>query len=105
MIEILLFVVGCFVGWHWRGLLAKVYLRRLYKKVEQAQAEEEAAIKRVPIDIHRNGDTFYIYERDTGQFLVQGKDLNKLESYLSETFPTTVFLATAKNVEDVGYVK
>lgn len=99
--------VGFVAGWYAREYRAKLYLRRL----EHLMAENfgtmvaEAAKSVVEIIVTREGDMFYVHNKNTGEFLAQGRDHNAIANVLSDRFPQATFMANPDDLEKIGYTK
>lgn len=106
MIEliILLIVVFAFAfiaGWKAREYQAIRYLQQYQQMVEQTV--KDVAVNTVMIDVRREGDKFYVYDKNTGEFLAQGTNHAEVSAVLGERFPTKRFTAMPQNLKDVGY--
>ena len=57
-------------------------LYRLYKSSQQSLLEEqdddEETISAVLIKVEKYDDQIYFWDRDTGDFIIQGKDMNEI---------------------------
>ena len=96
------YVVGVVSGWRARERHAE---RVLSKFVEQAQEESKEVKKNmVRINIERHNDMFYVYDRDTNQFMAQGKTQTELEEILQKRFPGKRFGASEENLIEVGFL-
>ena len=106
MIEFIIFAVVIIVaafwaGWKTRELQAIRYLQN-YRKILENVAEEET-VNTVMIEIQRDGDQFYIYDKTTGEFLAQGSNHAEVSTVLGDRFPNKRFTAMPQNLKDVGY--
>lgn len=103
MIEFLLFalasgVIGFALGWWGRERYA---IRVVSTIVEQAKEEYLEDIKKTVINVlvEKANDIFYIYAKEDGSFLAQGKDINELTEILNERFPGKMFNVTPEDLK------
>lgn len=105
MIEFIILIVvgvGCFaLGWKGREIRAMQYLRHYQELIDEATKEHSD--KTVMIEVHREGDQFYIYNKVTGEFLAQGTNHEEVSAVLGERFPSNRFTAMPENLKEVGY--
>lgn len=105
MMEYVLYIVVLGVvfwaGWKARELQAIRFLHNYQKMVEQAAAAETS--NTVMINVQREGDQFYIYDKTTGEFLAQGSNHAEITVVLGDRFPNKRFTAMPQNLKDVGY--
>jgi hypothetical protein len=105
MIEFIVLIVvgvGCFMlGWKGREIRAMQYLRHYQELIDEAAKAE--VDKTVMIEIRREGDQFYIYNKSTGEFLAQGTNHEEVSAVLGERFPSKRFTAMPENLKEVGY--
>lgn len=94
-------VVGGVIGWKAREYMAMRFVANYQKMVEEAVMTE--ATNTVMIDVQRDGDQFFIYNKETGEFLAQGINHEEIATVLGKRFPSKRFTATPQNLKDVGY--
>ena len=101
------FLVGVVVGAGVLYLFAAWILRRL---ISQAMAEdaitaarEENLIKRARVE-EING-IFYFYNKDNGEFLVQGKDLQELVDHSESRWPGATVQVIDGDKETIANLK
>jgi hypothetical protein len=98
---IVVLVVGGVIGWKAREYLAMRFVANYQKMFEEAAMAE--TVNTVMIEVQRDGDQFFIYNKETGEFLAQGTNHADVSAILGERFPTKRFTATPQNLKDVGY--
>lgn len=92
----------CFmVGWKAREMKAIQYLRQYQQLIEETVTED--LDKTVMIEVRREGDQFYIYNKTTGEFLAQGTNHDEVTAVLGDRFPAKRFTAMPENLKEVGY--
>lgn len=98
---IVILIVGGIIGWKAREAVAMRFVANYQKMFEEAAMAE--AINTVMIEVERDGDQFFIYNKETGEFLAQGTNHEEVTAVLGERFPSQRFTATPQNLKDVGY--
>ena len=81
-----------------------VMLYRLYKSSQQSLLEEleeddEETISAVLIKVEKYDDQIYFWDRDTGDFIIQGKDMNEIVEKCKKYFPERYFCIEEEDVE------
>lgn len=99
MIEFILFIAGCVVGWHLRESFARWQLAQLTQQIQDGLPK----IKSIPIKISKIGDMIYVHNESTGQFMAQGTTHEEISEKIVKMFPNTVFLASEVDAKDTGY--
>ena len=77
-------------------------LYRLYKSSQQSLLEEqddEETISAVLIKVEKYQDQIYFWDRDTGDFIIQGKDMNEIVDKCKKYFPERYFCIEQEDVE------
>lgn len=112
MTDIVLLIIGVAIvsfvtGWNAREYRAKVYLRGVEKRMQHTFSNmvQEAIKNTVEIEITRQGDMFYVYNKKTGEFLAQGVKHDDIADVLGKRFPEVTFVANPSDLEKVGYTK
>ena len=80
-----------------------VMLYRLYKSSQQSLLEEqdddEETISAVLIKVEKYDGQIYFWDRDTGDFIIQGKDMNEIVEKCKKYFPERYFCIEQEDVE------
>lgn len=95
-------VVGavCFVGgWKYREYTARVLLKAVLQEMKN-----DIASNVVEVTIEKHNDTFYVYNKETGEFLAQGATGTEVNDLLSKAYPTKSFTTDRKKAVELGYV-
>lgn len=75
----------------------------LYKNSSQSLQEEELddeqEISAVLIKVEKYQDQIYFWDRDTGDFIIQGKDMNEIVEKCGKYFPERYFCIEQEDVE------
>jgi len=104
---IIAWFLGMYAGWY----LRQSQLENSIKKMQQEEEAERASkrfrpsIKDDVINaiIERDKDIFYVYAKEDGIFLAQGKSASEITERLTERFPDKKFYVTESNVSEVDY--
>lgn len=88
---------GITLGWKARERHAMKIAQELLDGLEEKVEKQEP--DRLNITIEKHGDCLYVFDRDSNQFMAQGKNREELESVLKQRFPGKTFAATQ---EDLG---
>lgn len=90
--------VGVYLGWQAREYAAKKFVRSYFEQVADHNAKSV-----INITITREGEEFFIYNKDTGEFIAQGTSHKDISKILSDRFPSKIFMAAPNNLKDTGY--
>jgi frataxin-like iron-binding protein CyaY len=97
----LVFAVGFLVGWNerekWASRRVDALLNMFNEEVER-QAEES----RIDIKIEKHEGGFYVFNKDTNEFMAQGQTRKQLEDALAARFSGKRFYADVDNLKEVG---
>jgi hypothetical protein len=98
VIVVIAFVGGVVYGWGLRERHAQRKLDNLLDKFEHAVQEEinESLIK---ITIESHSGMFYVFNKDTDEFMGQARTRKELEEVLAKRYPDKRFMATPENLK------
>lgn len=98
-------VAGFVGGWKYREYVANRQMAAIQQAVMDHMKEqaEENAKRTVEITVRREGDQFFVYNRETDEFLVQGNNHKDISNALNARFPNKVFVANREELKQVGY--
>jgi hypothetical protein len=79
-------------------------LYRLYKSSQQSLLEEleeddDEKISAILIKVEKYEDQIYFWDKDTGDFIIQGKDMNEIVEKCKKYFPERYFCIEQEDVE------
>jgi len=94
---IIVWVLGAVYGWNARERHAKRTVDRLFSHIEE-EIEKEVDDSIIPIIIEKDNDIFFVYKKDTNEFMGQGKTTRELEQNLANRFPNKKFAADKENL-------
>lgn len=58
--------------------------------------------REITVDITKDGDQFYFWNKDSGDFLAQGKDVEEIFDKCSKRFYNTKFYIPKEKAEKIG---
>ncbi len=83
--------------------LVMFVLVMLYKNSSQSLQEEELddeeEVSAILIKVEKVGDQIYFWDRDTGNFIIQGRDMNEIVEKCGKYFPERYFCIEQEDVE------
>ena len=78
-------------------------LHRLYKSslqsLQEEQEDDEEEVSAVLIKVEKVGDQIYFWDKNTGDFLIQGKDMNEIVEKCNKYFPERYFCIEQEDIE------
>lgn len=97
-----LVILGVIIGFVSGWLMLRALINYKMKLMLESIAETPTIINRVDIDIVKIKDRFYVYRRDDKSFLVYGETKKDLIDQLQSRWPDKAFMASPKNIKEVG---
>jgi len=94
---IVVWFLGAVYGWYARERHAKRTVDRLFSHVEQV-VEKEVDDSIIHISIEKHNGMFFVYKKDTNEFMGQGNTKRELEQNLAKRFPEKKFAADKENL-------
>lgn len=94
--------VGFILGWLALKLLINHRLRQMLDSIANSPLPEKTEAKKVDIDLVKIKDVVYAYSREDPHFLAQGSTKEEIVANLKRRFPDTTFMASPKNLREVG---
>lgn len=96
-------ILGGIIGW----IISKIIIGYLNAKnaglgEQLAELTEKIKQQVVPVTVERHGDVYYIYEKETDNFVAQGRDAEEIKQILSNRWPNKTFLADEDNAKSTG---
>jgi len=102
------FDLWSFIGYFLIGWVAMKFAQLyLEAKNQMLEAEIETLTKKVKqlvvrVNVERHGDMFYLFEKETDQFIAQGRDADEIKQILQARFPQKTFFADDESVKNSG---
>jgi len=97
------FALGFILGWVLREELAKRRVDYIMKQLDQDLGEIEDEL--INIKIEQHSGQYYVFNKETDEFMAQAPTRKELEDSLASRFPDTRFAATPENLKEVGFAK
>jgi hypothetical protein len=96
-------ILGFAIGW----VITKFIQGYLEAKNLMLEAEIETLTKKVKervvrVTVERHGDIYYLYEKETDNFVAQGRDADEIKEILLKRLPNKTFFADEENVKSTG---
>lgn len=92
-------IIGFVAGWKYREYTAQRILKAVFKDVV-----ENIASNVVEVWIERHNDVFYVYNKETGEFLAQGSSSAEVTEALQKAHPTKSFTTNRDRAIELGYI-
>lgn len=98
MIELLLICASFVIGWFARELYAHYLIDKFTKSLSNTMVENlEKNI--IDITVEKHEGYLFVYQKDNGAFLAQGKDLDELSDVLIKKYPGKFFNTSSKHMK------
>ena len=95
-------ILGYALGWFMLRALINYKMKTMLDSIVNSPIPEKAENKKVDIDLVKIKDVVYAYSRENPQFLAQGSTKEEIVANLKRRFPDTSFMASPKNIKEVG---
>lgn len=56
----------------------------------------------ITVSIEKHGDIFYVFEKETNNFIAQGQTMAEIKEVMQKRFPKKTFVATEDHVKESG---
>jgi len=99
---LLVFAVGFLFGWNEREKWASKRVDALLNMYDK-ELEKHVEESRIDIRIEKYNDVYYVYDKDTNDFLAQATNRKDLEEALAARFSGKRFFADVDNLREVGF--
>lgn len=101
----LIFGFGFIVGWVLREEMAKRRVNKLMAQLEGDIGEKVETLRKnsIPIKIEIHSGVYYVFNKDSDEFMGQAPTRDELEAELAKRFPDKRFIATPENLKEVGF--
>ena len=93
-------VMGVKSGWDARERHARKITKEFLDVMQEAEEEESSVIQ---ITIEKHNNVFYVYERDTNEFMAQGSTQNEVETNLRKRYPGKSFGCSERVLSETGF--
>lgn len=97
---IIVWIGGAVSGWKAREEHAKQLTERFIEQLHQS-SEEDASVIQINIEKHNN--VFYVYDKETNEFMAQGSSKDEVETNLKKRYPGKTFGCAESNLSQTGF--
>ena len=97
---IIVWIGGAVSGWKAREEHAKQLTERFIEQLQQS-SEEDASVIQINIEKHNN--VFYVYDKETNEFMAQGSSKDEVETNLKKRYPGKSFGCAESNLSQTGF--
>jgi hypothetical protein len=91
---------GAVSGWKAREEHAKQITEKLLDRLQESSEQDEESIQ---ITIEKHNNTFYVYDRETNEFMAQGSTKDEVETNLRKRYPGKSFGCAESNLSQTGF--
>lgn len=93
-------VMGAVSGWNAREKHARKITEQFLENMQQSVQEDDSVIH---ITIEKHNNVFYVYDRDTNEFMAQGNTQSEVENNLRKRFPGKTFGCAQSVLTETGF--
>jgi hypothetical protein len=93
LLWLVFWIMGAVYGWYARERHARRLIDKMFSNVEET--DDPSTLK---INIEKHGSMFYVYDKETNDFMAQGRTKKELESNLTQRYPDKRFAADKDNL-------
>jgi hypothetical protein len=95
---VVVWVMGAVYGWYARERQARRTIDRFFSNLEE-DIDDKVNETIIPIKIDRHSGVFYVYNKETEEFMGQGNTRTELEVNLAKRFPDKKFAADKESLK------
>lgn len=97
------FIIWSLVGWLSLKMLQRwLEARNEVLREELSQLEKKLKEKFIHVSVEKHGELYYLYEKDSGQFIAQGKNMDELKEHCDQRFRRSVIIGNTDELKSVG---
>jgi hypothetical protein len=97
-----IWVMGAVSGWKAREEHAKQVTEKLLDRLQES-VERQVEENVIQINIEKHNDMFYVYDRETNEFMAQGSSKDEVETNLQKRYPGKRFGCAESNLSQTGF--
>lgn len=94
--------MGAVSGWKAREEHAKNVTEKLINHLQES-VERQVEENVIQINIEKHNDMFYVYDRETNEFMAQGSSKDEVETNLQKRYPGKRFGCAESNLSQTGF--
>lgn len=105
LLAVLIFIVwlmGAVSGWNARERHAKRITEQFLENMQQS-VQDYVDENVIHITIEKHNNVFYVYERDTNEFMAQGSTQKEVENNLRKRYPGKTFGCPESVLSETGF--
>jgi len=102
LLWVVIWIMGAVYGWYARERHSKRIVDNFMKKLDSA-VNEQISENTIKVFIEHVKGVYYIYNKETNDFMGQGLSREEVEKVLAERFPNKRFIADTSNLKEVGF--
>jgi hypothetical protein len=95
---VVVWVLGAVYGWYARERQARRTIDRFFSNLEE-DIDEKVNDTIIPIKVDHHNGVFFVYNKDTEEFMGQGNSRKELEFNLAKRFPDKKFAADKESLK------
>ena len=97
-----IWVMGAVSGQKAREEHAKLVTEKLLDLLQES-VERQVEENVIQINIEKHNDMFYVYDRETNEFMAQGSSKDEVETNLQKRYPGKRFGCAESNLSQTGF--
>jgi hypothetical protein len=98
----IVWIGGAVAGWRAREQHAKNVTEKFIEYLQESgQQEDEENV--VQINIEKHNDVFYVYDKETHEFMAQGSSKDEVETNLKKRYPGKSFGCSESILSQTGF--
>jgi len=94
--------MGAVSGWKAREEHAKNVTEKLINHLQES-VERQVEESVIHITIEKHNEMFYVYDRETNEFMAQGSSKDEVETNLQKRYPGKRFGCAESNLSQTGF--
>jgi CRISPR/Cas system-associated protein Cas5 (RAMP superfamily) len=98
----IVWIGGAVAGWRAREEHAKKVTEKFIEYLQDS-GHEVANDDTIQITIEKHNDVFYVYDRDTNEFMAQGSSKDEVETNLKKRYPGKSFGCSESILSQTGF--
>ena len=96
---VIVWIGGAVSGWKAREEHARQITEKFIDHLQQSQEDDDT----IQITIEKHNDVFYVYDRQTNEFMAQGSSKDEVENNLRKRYPGKSFGCSESNLSQTGF--
>ena len=99
------FIIWVLVGWA-IAKIARLYLEARTQVLAEELDQLQKRIKNrfIQVNIEKHGEVYYLFEKETGNFIAQGSNMDELKAHCDARFKNKVVFANDEELKSAGLI-